>query len=253
MLKLIVEDNDYTKATVVESTEEELKEDRYHPLVMRGIFARADAVNRNKRFYGFNMLKQEMDKFIKEKIEKNKALGELEHPDYNEMKPEKVACKIMKLTCDEPHKCWVGEARILYSDPKHNVTGFPRADIAKALLDAGVPLGFSTRGCGELHPYTGSFDGIDTGDLTNEDLREVKEVRPWNLSQIDVVSEPSVGVYCDGILESKSFMVDVHGRIVECAFTDYEKALSESTHTNILEKKQKIYKDAFDNFLKKIG
>jgi hypothetical protein len=48
-------------------------------------------------------------------------------------------------------------------------------------------------------------------------------------------------------------MIDVHGRIVECAFKDYEKALAQSTYTNITEKKQKIYNDAFDAFLKKIG
>jgi hypothetical protein len=253
MLKLIVEDNDYSRATVVESTEDELKYDRYHPLMMRGIFARANSLTKNRRFYPFDMLKREMDKFIHDQVERGIATGEFEHPTEVETKPERVACKITKLTLDEHRKCWLGEARILYTDEKHNVKGTPKGDLAKSFIDASIPLGFSTRGCGELNKYNGSLDGIDTSNCSNEDLKDVSVVSPYVITTIDLVSNPAVGVFCEGILESKQFMIDVHGRIVECAFKDYEKALAQSTYTNITEKKQKIYNDAFDAFLKKIG
>lgn len=252
MLKLIVEDNDYSKATVVESTEEERKQDRYHPLIMRGIFARANALTKNKRFYPFDMLKREMDKFIKEQVEKNLAVGEFEHPTEMQTNPERVACKITKLTLDEPRKCWIGEARILYSDDRHHVAGTAKGDLVKAFIDASIPLGFSTRGCGELNKYSGSLDGIDTSNCSNEDLNDISVVEPYSISTIDVVSSPAVGVFCEGILESKDFMVDVHGRIVECAYKDYEKMLSQSTKTDVREKKQEIYRAAFNDFLKKI-
>ena len=253
MLKLIVEDNDYSRATVVESTEEERKQDRYHPLIMRGVFARADALTKNKRFYPFEMLKKEMETFIHDQVEKNLAVGEFEHPTETQTNPERVACKITKLTLDEPRKCWLGEARILYSDDRHNVAGTVKGDLVKAFVDAGIPLGFSTRGCGELNKYHGSFDGIDTSNCSNETLDDVSVVSPYTICSIDVVSNPAVGVFCEGILESKEYMLDTHGRIVECAYKDYEKLLSKSTKTDILEKKREICKSAFDKFLKKIG
>jgi len=252
MLKLIVEDNDYSRATVVESTAEEMKLDKYHPLLLRGIFARADAVNRNARFYEFNVLKDEMDKYVNEKVNRGMAVGTLEHPADNKTDPEKIACKITKLECDAANKCWIGESRILYSDPVHNVSGTPLGDVTKALFDADVPLGFSTRGCGELHDYHGSFDGIDTGGLTDSELKNVKVVRPYSIFCIDVVSEPSVGIFCEGILESKEFMVDMHGQIVECALNQYERDINSSTKTFDLDKKREIYKAAFDTLLKKL-
>ena len=81
-----------------------------------------------------------------------------------------------------------------------------------SLLAYGTKLGFSTRGVGEVSEST-------------------NEVTEFHLCTIDLVSNPSIGMFCDsngnrcvnGILESKDFMVNTHGRIVEKAYSKLEK------------------------------
>jgi len=230
MLKLIVEDSDYSKATVVESTEEA---SRPKQLYLRGIFAKAEQLNRNKRKYHFDGLKKEFDRLIEEEINKGTCIGEFEHPTDSKVLRERAAVKITKIECDEKNKVWLGEAVVMRSDPEHHIIGLPRADILSAYLSYGVPCGFSTRGCGEINETT-------------------HYVEPYTLLALDAVIEPSCGSYCDGILESKEFMIDVHGQIVECAMNNYEKMINSASHTYDLEKKREIYRNAFDTLLKGI-
>jgi len=51
-------------------------------LIVRGIFARADTKNNNKRVYPKYILKREVAKFEQEHISRGTALGELDHPNY---------------------------------------------------------------------------------------------------------------------------------------------------------------------------
>ncbi len=51
-------------------------------LYIEGIFAQAEVINGNKRFYGKNIMESAVDKYINGYVAKNRALGELNHPDY---------------------------------------------------------------------------------------------------------------------------------------------------------------------------
>ena len=251
MLKMIVEDdNDTFKATVVES---ENKDDgKYHPFVISGCVAVAEKVNRNKRRYPFEMLKKEFDRFIEESINKvSDKSWFFEHPSPDEplddaSRRDKAAIKFEEISCDPEKKLWTGRAVLCCSDPDHDVHGFPRADLARSYYEfGGTPslMGFSTRGYGELE------DEHDP-DFLSKGCTKVLKV--YHLDGIDLVMSPSSGVWADGILESKNFMIDMHGQIVECAYEDLEKRLAESTTTFDLGKKREIITSALDEFLAKI-
>lgn len=74
-MKLIVEDYDNTETLITES-DESGKKDVY----IEGIFAQAELKNRNGRIYPKPVMKGQVDSYIKEKVNKNRALGELDHP-----------------------------------------------------------------------------------------------------------------------------------------------------------------------------
>jgi len=67
---------EYDKEVIKESID---KDDG--PLVVEGTLQRADAKNQNGRVYPKDVLKEEAERYMKEKVNKNNALGELDHPD----------------------------------------------------------------------------------------------------------------------------------------------------------------------------
>ena len=233
MLKLIVEDSDYANATVVESAEGKGGPKK---LILRGICAKAEQLNRNKRKYHFDALKKEFDRFVADDIKRGQAWAEFEHPTDSQIKRERVAAKITKAECDEEHKVWLGEAIVMKTDPEYGIPGTPRGDLLASYIyyNDGTPTcGFSTRGCGE----------VDT---------KSQYVDKFVLITYDVVLQPSCNSWCEGILESKEFMIDVHGQIVECAMNDFEKAMDSSARTFDLSKKREIYKAAWKDLLSKV-
>ena len=48
-----------------------------------GLFARANAVNNNKRLYPKRVLMREVAKYVKDQVKSGCALGELDHPSYS--------------------------------------------------------------------------------------------------------------------------------------------------------------------------
>lgn len=197
-LKLIVESdfNDY-KTVITENTETGTKK-----IKLVGPYIIADKDNNNKRKYIYDELKPEVDRFIKEIVTNNRALGELEHPKYAHINPERAAIKIESLTLNESDKLWVGESVVLASDTKNNIKGTPMGDILASLVQYGTKLGFSTRGVGTIE------EGI---------------VKNYRITTVDCVTNPSIGEFVEGILESKSFIVNTHGMILEANYNELEE------------------------------
>lgn len=230
MLKLIVEDSDYSKATVVESTESDGKSKQ---LILRGIFAKAEQMNKNKRKYHFDGLKKEFERFVEEDVNTCRAFGNFEHPTDSKIDREKAAVRITKIECDPERKIWLGEAVVMQADPSRNIPGTVPGNLLATYIKYGAQCGGSTRGCGEINEST-------------------HYVEPYHLCTVDIVIDPSCGEFCNGVLESKGFMIDVHGQIVECALNDFEKMMNSSARTYDLQRKREICKAALDTLLKKV-
>jgi len=199
-LKLIVEDdfNDY-KTVITENAETGAKK-----IKLVGPYIVADKNNNNKRKYIYEDLKPEVDRFIKEMVTSNRALGELEHPKYAHINPERAAIKIETLVLDEPSKTWIGTSVVLASDLKNNIKGTPLGDILASLVQYGTKLGFSTRGVGSI---------------------EESIVRNYRITTVDCVTNPSIGEFVEGVLESKNFVINTHGMILEANYEQMEQEI----------------------------
>lgn len=208
-------------------------------LKLRGVYIQCNQVNGNGRIYHFDRMKPVVDDFINDYVKPGRALGELEHPDRMDIAPDQAAIRIVSLDEDVENANWVGESIVLASFPEYGIKGTPKGDIAASLINYGTKLGFSTRGIGEINPATG-------------------EVEDFFLATIDLVSNPSIGMFCDsngnrcvnGILESKDFMIDTHGRVCEVAYDSLEKNLK-TLPVKRTDKEIKLA-EAVHNFLKSL-
>ena len=201
-----------------------------------GIFAESSRKNANGRTYPYELLKAEIERFDKEMVQTNRALAELEHPQDAVINPSRVCARILSLK--EDNKAWVGTGVILCSDEKYNIRGTPMGDLLASLTQYGTKWGMSTRALGDVDESTG-------------------EVTDLKLVTIDAVLEPSIGSMCssngdrfvNGILESKQFVCNMHGEVLEEKFNKFEKNLSKMPHTHISSKRnEKIYEALHDFF-----
>ena len=80
-------------------------------LYIEGIFMQGDIKNRNGRMYPKDVLQKEVNRYNKEYIDKNRAYGELGHPQGPTINLERVSHMITQLQQDGSN--FVGKAKIM--------------------------------------------------------------------------------------------------------------------------------------------
>ena len=85
---------------------------------IEGVFLQAGIKNRNGRIYPVETMKKEVNRYIKEFVNKKRAYGELGHPEGPTINLERVSHLITDLK--EDGKNFVGKAKIL-STPMGNI------------------------------------------------------------------------------------------------------------------------------------
>ena len=131
-MKLISEFNDYAVAPVIVEENEKGEKEYF----IEGVFMQSDIKNRNGRIYPEEVMKKEVNTDIeKEFVEKDRAFGELGHPDGPTINLDKVSHMITKL--EQDGKNFMGRAKILST---------PNGQIVKNLINDGAKLGVSSRG-----------------------------------------------------------------------------------------------------------
>lgn len=169
-MKLITEYNENNVKCIVEK-----KDDGSKSHTISGIFAMAESQNRNGRVYPMQVMEKAVGKYVDEQVSKDRAVGELNHPDGPTVNLDKVSHKITELKFEGNNV--MGKARILDT---------PMGNIVKGLLDGGVQLGVSTRGMGSLEQ--------------REKAMYVKD--DFMLNTIDIVQDPSAPeAFVNGIME----------------------------------------------------
>ena len=184
----------------------------------RGVFMVSEQRNGNGRIYPYEELKKEVDRFRVEMIDTDRALMELEHPSSCEIDPTRACARILKI--DEDNKSWIGEAVILCSDEKHGIKGTVCGDTLAALTNYGTKWGVSSRAMGTVDEKTGIVSDL-------------------HLVTLDAVMNPSIGEmvtadgnrFVNGILESKQWICNIHGELVESKFNALEKSLAKMPNT----------------------
>lgn len=140
-MKLISEFNDYAiEPVIVEENEKGQKE-----YFIEGIFMQSEIKNRNGRVYPKDVMRKEVNRYVKEFVEKDRAFGELGHPEGPTINLDKVSHMITKL--EEEGNNYVGRAKILST---------PNGQIVRNLIDDGAKLGVSSRGLGSLEQKNGA-------------------------------------------------------------------------------------------------
>ena len=134
-MKLISEFNDYGIQPVIVEENENGKKDYF----IEGIFMQSEIKNRNGRIYPKEVMEKEVKRYVKEFVEKDRAFGELGHPDGPTINLDKVSHMITKLEAEGDN--YMGRAKILST---------PNGNIVKNLIDDGAKLGVSSRGLGSL-------------------------------------------------------------------------------------------------------
>jgi hypothetical protein len=217
-LKLIIE-NRFTPESELDLLVED--NDGQKKYIVRGPYIIAEEKNANGRIYNAEVMAKSVEEYTQKLINTKRSVGEMNHPDTVEVDFEKACHRILSLKREG--NIWMGESQIL--------TGTPMGDLYAGLIRGGVSTGMSTRGVGNVNA-----DGI---------------VDEFTLVAVDVVSNPSgPGAFVEGILESKNFLIDQHGEIVERAYTTLEGTIS-TLPVTITERNEKIF-SALSNFISNI-
>jgi hypothetical protein len=190
---------------------------------IEGIFLQSELKNRNGRMYPESVMDNEVGRYIKESVEKNRAYGELGHPDTPSINLDRVSHMIVSLRKEGTN--YIGKAKILET---------PMGQIARGLLDGGANLGVSSRALGSLQ-------------TNNEGVQIVQD--DFMLSTAaDIVADPSApDAFVRGIMESKEW-VFVDGKFVEQHIEEAQRSIRRASSRNLEE--AKII--AFQRFLSKI-
>lgn len=235
-MKLIVE-SDIKKIDIIK---EEFSKDKPNTIKLKGPFLEYGLKNGNNRTYLKEELEEQVKKFDEEMIKTGRALCELEHPDTIVISPENACARILSLTQNDADNQFIGEAVVLASDDRFGIKGTPKGDVLASLLQYGTAVGFSSRGVGEV-----GDDNI---------------VRDYQLVTVDCVLQPSIGKYSEsnagrfvnGILESKEFVMNHHGYIVEKAYEKINHVANKMTKTHIRSKKEEMAAQAVYDFFKNL-
>ena len=176
---------------------------------IEGTFLQADIKNRNGRIYESRILSKEVDRYNQEYIAKNRAMGELGHPDGPTVNLDRVSHKITSLKQEGSN--FIGKAKILET---------PMGRIAGALLNDGVTLGVSSRGMGSLNTRNGI-------NYVGEDFMLA--------TAADIVADPSApDAFVQGIMEGKEWVWD-NGLLKECDIQNVKNRINNAPSNRLNE------------------
>ena len=124
---------------ILERSGENLSVDKKNDdYVLEGVFAQFGVENNNHRIYEEKEYLPHLD-YLKKKIAENRLLGELDHPDKFDISLSKVSHLIEDVKYDPKKRQIVGRIKLLDT---------PSGQIAKNLVDTGVPISISSRAAG---------------------------------------------------------------------------------------------------------
>jgi hypothetical protein len=152
---------------------------------IEGIIMQGDIKNRNGRIYPSNILQREMNRYNENYVVKNRAFGELGHPQGPTINLDRVSHLFTELKADGSNV--VGKAKI---------TKTPMGDVVRGLIDSGAQLGISSRGMGSVKP-------------NKQGIMEVQN--DFMLATAgDIVADPSApDAFVKGIMEGAEYYYDI--------------------------------------------
>ena len=131
--------------------------------------------------YPKEIMQKEVDRYVKEYVQKNRAFGELGHPDSPTINLDRVSHLIKGLKVEGND--FIGKAKIMDT---------PYGKIVKSLIDEGAQLGVSSRGLGSLVQRNGV-------QLVQDDFQLA--------TAADIVADPSApNAFVEGVMEGAEWV-----------------------------------------------
>lgn len=182
MKPLLIENLSYDQAKMVTESSEDGKN-----LYMKGIFIEGGLKNQNQRVYPVSEISRAVHT-IKEQLKSGySVLGEVDHPTNLRINLDRVSHMIEDMWMDGAKGC--GKLKILPT---------PMGNLVKEMLNAGVKLGVSSRGSGNVNESSGT-------------------VSDFEIVTVDIVAQPSApNAYPQAVYESLMNMYGGH-RILQMA------------------------------------
>ena len=211
-MKLISEFNDYGVQPVIVEENKDGKKDYF----IEGIFMQSEIKNRNGRIYPKEVIQNEVKRYNKEFVQKDRAFGELGHPEGPTINLDKVSHLITIL--EEDGNNFVGRAKILST---------PNGQIVKNLIDDGAKLGVSSRGLGSLESKGNAQYVKDDFQLATAG---------------DIVADPSAPeAFVEGIMEGVEWIYE-NGRLKAYDVDQMQKELKSARLNKLQETKLNLWK-----------
>lgn len=219
-MKLISELTEEVKYLVEEKTPG--KKDFF----IEGVFLQGNRQNRNNRVYKTSVLENEVKRYTDEYINKNRAFGELGHPQGPTINLERSSHIIKSLVREGDD--FIGKAKVLDT---------PYGQIVKNLINEGAQLGVSSRGMGSLKE---NKDGI----------MEVQDDF-YLATAADIVADPSApDAFVRGIMEGVEWVWE-NGILKQQTIESYKKMIQAAPSKRLEETKIKVFESFFKELSQK--
>ena len=216
-MKLIKEHTESVKFIV-----EAAKEGKPKNYFIEGIFLQFDQNNRNMRRYPKDIMENEVKRYTEQYIDRNRAYGELGHPDNPTINLPLVSHMIKSLNMEGQN--FVGRAKVLDT---------PNGKIVKSLIDEGAQLGVSSRGLGSLVEKNGI-------NVVQKDFQLS--------TAADIVADPSAhDAFVQGVMEGKEWVYNVTTNSWVVA-EQIREDIKKMTAKQVVESQARM----FDTFLKSL-
>lgn len=186
---------------------------------IEGVFLQTNKPNRNNRVYSKEIMEKEVARYNKEYTDKNRAFGELGHPESPTINLDRVSHMIKTLKVEGDN--FVGRAKIMDT---------PYGKIVKSLIDEGAQLGVSSRGLGSVIQKNG------INQVQNDFMLA---------TAADIVADPSAhDAFVEGIMEGKEWIYNASTGSWMIA-EQFKSDIQKMTAKHVAENKARM----FDNFL----
>ena len=113
-------------------------------LFIQGPYMMCETVNKNQRVYSRDDMSREVNRYIKEMVTTQRAMGELNHPTSAEVNLERACHLVTSLKMEDNYV--MGKSQVLST---------PMGKIVRSLINDGVKVGMSSRALGKLNEESG--------------------------------------------------------------------------------------------------
>lgn len=226
LIKELTEEVQYLKEDILDEEGNKTGKNYF----IEGIIMQGDIKNRNGRMYPRETLMRETKRYNETYVSKNRAFGELGHPNGPTINLDRVSHMFTELREDGSNI--VGRAKVMDT---------PMGKIVKNIIDEGGQLGISSRGMGSIKPNKAGIMEVQ-GDF-------------MLATAGDIVADPSApDAFVKGVMEGVEWVYDIASSTWQMAntFDEIEEEIKQVARISTAELEGRA-SQLFEKFIKSLA